>query len=126
LDASGQHLWSKRFGDATLQAGVSAALDGIGNALVTGYFNGAVDFGGGPLASAGGGDFFVAKLDPAGQPLWSKRYGDASYQYWIGRVAADSFGNVLLTGSFEGSVDFGGLPLQNAGGCDLFVVKLTP
>ena len=34
--------------------------------------------------------------------------------------------NLLTTGSFGATVDFGGGPLTSAGGADIFVVDLTP
>ncbi|MBI4705509.1 MAG: hypothetical protein HY744_30820 [Deltaproteobacteria bacterium] len=119
----GAQLWSKAFGGASI--GYSVAVDGSGSALVTGSFDGTVDFGGGPLTSAGGYDIFVAKLDNAGGHLWSKSFGDASGQGgWA--IAADGSGNVLVTGGFAGAVDFGGGPLTSAGGGDIFVAKLDP
>ena len=122
FDPAGNHLWSKRFGDATDQFPRSVAVDGSGNAFLTGYFTGSVDFGGGPLTSAGLEDIFLAKFDPAGTHLWSKRFGDANSQIGQG-VAVDGLGNVFLTGYFSGSVDFGGGPLTSAVGYDIFLAK---
>ncbi|MBI4702896.1 MAG: SBBP repeat-containing protein [Deltaproteobacteria bacterium] len=125
LDSSGNHVWSRRFGNASKsQYGDAIAADGSGNVLVTGHFWGTVDFGGGPLTSAGELDTFVAKLDSSGGHLWSKRFGDATYQYG-GAVAADGSGNALVTGNFSGTVDFGGGPLTSDDvTTDIFVAKL--
>lgn len=118
FDAAGNHIWSKNFGDASFQVPHAVATDASGNIVITGYFGGSVDFGGGPLTS-GGLDMFVAKLDPAGAHLWSKNFGNAlGYS-----VATDGFGNVVTTGDFNGTVDFGGGPLTEAGGGDIFVAK---
>ena len=128
LDSGGGHLWSKRFGDADSQIAASVAVDDSGNALLTGYFWGMVDFGGGPLASTGQSDVFVAKLDANGNHLWSKRFGDAAFQVGAS-VAVDGSDNVLLTGFFGGTVDFGAGPLTSAGldqSADIFVAKLDP
>jgi hypothetical protein len=125
LDAAGNALWSKLFGDASNQIGSSIAVDGTGNVLSTGYFGGTVDFGKGPLTSAGSYDLFVAKLDAAGNALWSKRFGDADAQHGTS-IAVDGAGDVLMTGNFYGTVDFGKGPLTSAGGYDLFVAKLAP
>jgi hypothetical protein len=119
----GQFLWAKRFGDDTNQAAQSVAVDSVGNVIIAGYFGGVVDFGGGPLTSAGGLDLFVAKLDANGAHLWSKSFGDVDDQI-AQSVAVDSMGNVVVTGYFGGVVDFGGGPLTSAGGLDLFVAKL--
>jgi hypothetical protein len=123
LDASGNYLWSKIFGDAGTQYGTSITVDGAGNVLVTGAFSGTVDFGGGPLVSKGAQDVFVAKLDASGNHVWSKRFGDAADQISYG-IAVDGKGNVLVTGAFSGSIDFGGGALNCGGFYDVFVAKL--
>jgi hypothetical protein len=124
LDANGDHLWSKRFGNASEQGAGSVAVDSIGNVIVTGYFAGSVDLGGGALTSAGGDDIFVAKLDTNGGHLWSERFGDANDQYG-GNVAIDGTGNVLITGSIDGSTNFGDAPLQSAGNGDALLAKFN-
>lgn len=124
LDGDGNHVWSEGFGGAGIQVGSSVAVDGVGNIAVTGYFEGDVDFGGQALASAGGEDIFVAKLDASGGHLWSKGFGDGADKQRGRSVAMDGKGNVLLTGSLFGSADFGGGALTSAGQDDLFVAKL--
>lgn len=123
LDPSGGPLWSKRFGGASNQDTRSIAVDSAGNVVVAGGFGGTIDFGGGPLTSAGAGDLFVAKLDAGGGYVWSQRFGDSSQQSATS-VAVDAAGNVLVTGLFGGTVDFGGVPLTSAGGSDIFLAKL--
>ena len=83
-----------------------------------------VDFGGGVLTSAGLTDGFVAKLDPFGAHVWSKRQGDAMAQSVSG-VAADGSG-VFATGTFAGVVTFGGASLTSAGATDVMIAKLSP
>lgn len=126
FDTTGAHLWSKRFNGVLFQEASAVAVDQSGNVLVTGYIQGQADFGGGPIASAGGlGDVFLAKFNPAGNHLWSKRFGDATNQ--AGRsVALDGAGNVLVTGFVEGQTDFGCGPIDSAGQQDIFVAKFTP
>lgn len=123
FDSAGNHIWSKRFGDANHnQEAQSVAVDAGGSVFVTGYFDGSMDFGDGQLTSADGFDIFLAKFGPTGNHLWSKRFGDSDYKYaWS--VAVDGTGNVLLTGYYTGSVDFGGGPLTSAGNYDLFLAK---
>jgi hypothetical protein len=60
----GQYHWSKRFGGTTNDEGRGVTVDPSGNVYVTGRFQGSVDFGGGPLTSAGDYDIFVLKLMP--------------------------------------------------------------
>lgn len=121
-DANGTHLWSKRLGGTGSDAAWSMAVDGSGNVLVTGAFEGTADFGGGPLVSAGNTDIFVAKYSSGGTHLWSKRFGGTDYERaWA--VAADGSGNVLLAGDFAGMADLGGGPLTSAGSDDVFVAR---
>jgi hypothetical protein len=122
----GSHLWSKRFGDTGGDHGLGVALDGSRDVLVTGLIQGTVDFGGGPLTSAGGfSDIFLAKFSGVdGSHLWSKSFGDTGSDFGI-FVALDGSGDVLGTGLFEGTVDFGGGPLTSAGRGDIFLVKLS-
>ena len=120
--SDGGHLWSKRFGDGASQYAFAVAVDASENVIVTGYFYDAVDFGGGALTSAGLKDIFVAKFDPDGAHLWSKRFGDGSDQEPTA-VAVDASGNAIVTGDFWGSVDFGGGALTCAGADDIFVAK---
>ncbi len=116
------HLWSQRFGGTSLDLGRSVAVDGSGNVVVTGYFQGTVNFGGGNLVTAGGTDIFVAKYDAAGVYQWSQRFGSTLNDFGFG-VAFDGPGNVVVTGYFQGTVNFGGGNLVSAGSTDIFVAK---
>ncbi|NUO48545.1 MAG: hypothetical protein HOV80_06785 [Polyangiaceae bacterium] len=117
------HVWSKRFGDASPQYGETLATDADGNVLFAGYFQGNMDLGGGTLASPGGFDVFLAKYDPSGRHLWSKRAGDSSDQA-CATVAVGGDGSVLITGHMAGNANFGGeQPLTSAGSSDVFLAK---
>jgi hypothetical protein len=122
FDASGNHLWSRRFGDVSWEDGSSVAVDGAGNVIMTGYFNGTVNFGGGNLVSAGGSDVVLAKYDPSGNHVWSQRFGAGNSDFGDA-VACDGAGNVFMTGSFQAAADFGGGNLVSAGEGDVFVAK---
>jgi hypothetical protein len=123
----GTHLWARRFGGASFDGASGVAVDGAGNVLVTGSFQGTVNLGGGPLTSAGSTDIFVAKHSGTdGTHLWARRFGGTSSDGGVPDVAVDGAGNVLVTGSFQGTVDFGGGPLTSAGISDIFVLRLRP
>jgi hypothetical protein len=92
---------------------------------VTGYFGGTVDFGCGPLTSTGDWDIFIVKSDPNGNCAWSQSFGDSETQRGLS-IAVDALGNVLGTGYFAGTVDFGGGPLTGGGGRDIFLAKFGP
>jgi hypothetical protein len=122
FDSGGGFVWAKRFGDAVAQNGKGIAVDDAGDVIITGSFAGKIDLGGGSLTSAGATDVFLAKLDPAGNHLWSKRFGDASAQSGKS-VGVDAAGNVVLTGDVAGGADFGGGVLTSAGGTDVFLAS---
>ena len=125
FDIDGNHLWSKSFGDASQELAVNLQADSAGNILFTGMFVGAVDFGGGPLQAQGAFDVFVAKLDPQGDHLWSRRFGDSQMQT-VAALALGPSDSVFVTGTFSGTVDFGGGPLAAQPGLlgDVFVIQL--
>lgn len=62
LDSTGNHVWSKNYGDSATQLGQAIALSPSGQAVVAGWTKGTINFGLGPLVSAGSYDAFVAKL----------------------------------------------------------------
>lgn len=119
------YMWSRTFGNTGDDQGQAVAIDGADNVVMAGWFSLSTDFGGGMLTSAGNADVIVAKYDAAGNHLWSRRFGgtgaDEAYE-----VAVDGAGNVLVTGLFAGTVDFGGGNLVAAGSSDVFLLKLDP
>jgi hypothetical protein len=125
VSLSGRHIWSKSFGDGSDQGATAVAVDASGNVIMTGYFNGTVDFGGGALTSLGGRDVFLAKFGPNGAHLWSKSFGDGGVQQ-AQSVAVDALENVIVTGSFYGTIDFGGDALTSAGWGDIYLAKFGP
>jgi hypothetical protein len=115
------HIWSRRFGASQDDYAASLSVDGSGNVFMTGAYRGSVDFGG-PLVSAGGSDIFLVKFMSSGNILWSKQFGDTDDDIGYS-LAVDGSGNVFVTGSFHGSVDFGSGALVSAGGADIFLAK---
>jgi hypothetical protein len=128
LDTSGSCAWSKSFGGAGAETVTEgAAFAAGGNLLVTGTLSGTADFGGGPLTSESSSDVFVAVLSSTGSYVWANHFGAGPSGNATGMsIAADASGNILLTGSFQGSVDFGGGALDSVGTDDLFIAKLAP
>lgn len=106
LDAEGKPLWSHSFGGKGHDYGGSAAVDAKGNVYLTGFFTGAIDFGGGPMRAKGVHDIFLVKLSPSGKLVWSRRYGDAADQVSL-RVFPDASGRLVAAGYARGTVIFG-------------------
>ena len=123
LDRNGNHLWSKHlrsdgevvFGDMT--------VDRWGNVITAGLYSGTLDLGGGPLTDPSHA-LFLAKFDENGQHVWSKSYGGDNVMQWVGAVATDHRGRILLTAALEGTLDFGGLTVHHTGPRP-YVLQLT-
>ncbi len=116
------HTWSANYGDSGTQSFWVVKFDPTGDVVATGSFQSSTDFGGGALNSAGGWDIFLAKLDGAGNHIWSQRFGSTGDQILTG-MDVDVVGNIVITGYFFGSIDFGGGVLTSAGNTDFFVAK---
>src|SRR5207249_10362641 len=112
-------------------AGQGIAVDGAGNAYVTGFSNSANVPTANPLQSAFGdnfsGDAFVAKLSAGGTALvYSTCIGNSGDDVGLG-IAVDGLGNAYVTG-YTGSLHFPTAnPLQSvpSGDFDAFVAKLA-
>lgn len=65
LDAAGNGLWGKRFGDRYAQAAFDVAVDSTGKIALGGVVNSTLSIGGGqPPLTATGFDAFLARFDP--------------------------------------------------------------
>jgi hypothetical protein len=92
---------------------------------VTGYFSETIQIGAGPeLASAGGKDVFLAKLDADGNHIWSQRFGSVLDDLVYDLVVDPVDGHVVITGGFQEEMGFGGAPLTSAGSFDIFLARL--
>lgn len=125
---TGTGLWSQHFGGTTLNDMTYPAAikeDTNGNAVVVGMFQGSVDFGSGSVTSTNGQELFIVKYSSSGSYLWSRQISSSGGDMASG-VAIDSSNNIVVVGSFAGTVDFGAGPLSSAGSSDVFVAKFAP
>lgn len=131
LNSAGNFVWARSMGGTLIEHGLSIALDSQQNVYLTGTFQGTVDFDPGAgtytLASAGGDDDFICKLDSAGNFKWARRVGNANVD-GAAALAIDPSDNVLVTGFFHQIVDFdpgvGTATLITKGFSDGFILKL--
>jgi len=131
LDADGSSLvYATYFGGSGADRARGIAVDGDGNAYVSGYTASTnlqtrnalqSTFGG------GGSDGFVAKLDASGSTLVYSTYLGGGADDVANGISVDTAGNAYVTGS-TGSSNF---PIRNAmnamlkGGSDAFVTKFN-
>ena len=119
----------------------AVATDSAGNTVVTGSFRGTVNFNptgtGTSFTSAGTQDSFVARFAPTGSLLWARTFAGqitttpTTITSAVGQGSAivlDSSGNIFLTGSFQGTVNFGTTAQPNlqtsAGASVTYVARL--
>jgi len=124
FDGGGNLQFANSLGtdSTTVAQGLSFKSDE--SVAVVGSFSGTGQFGTTTLTSVGQNDVFVAAFDSAGNPLWSKSWGGITNDDGRG-IAYDSNGNLVVTGGFTSSVDFGGGAVTSKGGSDAFVMKLN-
>lgn len=111
----GDLLWSHEFTGEGAQYVHALALDHIGNIVVAGIFDGPFSLGGSELVPNGWGhdylpvafDAFVATFNPAGEHLWSTRYGDPNDEDVSG-LTIDLNGDILVSGDFHLALELGG------------------
>jgi len=114
VDSAGSPLWSRQIGTSSEDVSRAVAVDGEGNAYISGYTYGSLG-----ATNAGGADAFLAKYDAAGNPLWSRQFGTSSDDFINrGAAAVDSQGNAYISG-----YTYGSLQGTNAGAYDAFLTK---
>lgn len=113
LTANGAHLWSRSFdagnGWATLEG---LTVDGAGNLLVTGRFEGTLTLGNLSLQSGASGglyDLYVAKFSSEGSPVFAKQFAHPTdcgtktcgrSSRTAGAIIANGQGHFAVTGCF--------------------------
>lgn len=107
--ASGAYLSAFRLGNQYQDWVDAVDVDDNGNIYITGLFgefSSTVDFNpGSGTANLTGYGTYVAKYTAAGAYVWAFKLG-ATYPNGAGRIAVDGAGNVVVTGGFQGTVDF--------------------
>ncbi|OUJ73473.1 hypothetical protein BXP70_13770 [Hymenobacter crusticola] len=109
-DAQGNPQWAAQSatsskGHVSLEA---LRTDAAGNTYLTGTFtndsktNTGVNFGSYALNSAGEGDVYLVKYNPAGAPLWAHSFGSKKYDRGNALLLMPS-GSVLLGGGVAGT-----------------------
>lgn len=128
ISAAGEVVFEHRegsiFSPFSFFSAAKAAVVGADDHLyVTGTFGSGAVLG--PMVSDDGGQkVFVASLSPwTGEPLWAKAFGDpkAYYSNEAGGIAVEPGGDVIVSGSFAGTMDLGGGALPG----NVFVTRLS-
>ncbi len=119
-----------RFGGPKEDTAKALAVDGDGNTIVAGHFEGTMDLDPGPGVRSVTvpllTDLFLAKYSPSGQLLWGTSFGSSNFDS-LADVAVDGAGNIAITGSTSEAIDFGGGPRPGGRfGGNSFIASFTP
>jgi gliding motility-associated-like protein len=128
LSPSGELVWVKQVAGTGGVHCRSISMDGSGNIILTGNFQGTADYDPGPgvysiTSVTPNGDIFICKLTPLGNLSWVKTI--AAYE--SNCVTIDRYDNIIIAGKFGGLVDFDpgtGIFNLNAPNIGGFVCKL--
>ncbi|MCH8904427.1 MAG: SBBP repeat-containing protein [Bacteroidetes bacterium] len=131
LDTAGNLIWVKSIGGIQNDKAWAVITDTLGNLYVSGAFYDTVDFDPGAgifnLISNGWADAFVLKLDTGGNFIWARAIG-GPLPYNGESMTFGTFGNVYITGAFQGAGDFDPgaaiFNLSSKGSGDIFILKL--
>lgn len=133
LDADGQALWDRRFGDNHEQYTTEIRVDGDGAVYLAGQFESTIDLGGGPFVSTMVEEdpypgktwysaLFLAQLTAAGEHVWSSAllvsppphsWESAAWMHSFDRGAD---GTLVLVGGGQGPLVFPGDVWGSGGG----------
>jgi hypothetical protein len=109
-----QLAWAKTIDSAYGDSANSIAIDPSGNLLIGGTVGGRADFGSGQGTGMDGAGGYIAKYDQFRNLLWLARHQGLQGSSVVNAVATD--GNIVFaTGSFVGTIDFGGGPISSNG-----------
>jgi len=131
FDKDGVLMWIKVAGANDPQTANSVAIDKDNRVGVCGTFRGSVNWGGNQLTVQDNQytDAYAVVFDAAGAHVASQRYGANS----LGKsdlcsgAAFDPTGNLVITGQFQGSMNFGATTVgDNNGDFKIYLAKLTP
>jgi len=122
--------WAKRFGGSENENVNCMAMDANGSFYLGGTFTGTtLTFGSTTLTNSGGTygggpafDFYIAKFDSYGTPIWAKKGGSINAIEKLSAIATDGI-NSYITGLYNAAMTIGSTNLTNSGGYDAFVIK---
>lgn len=139
FNSLGQFQWANEFINSIPNGslnGYGLTTDALGNIYTAGDYGGSVDFDPGvgsnvSVSTIGNSQAYITKLDSLGNFIWHKTTTQVSAGIASNCSAAsihlDNNQNLLLTGSFSGSIDFdpnSATAVYSASSLDIFALKL--
>lgn len=131
LDPAGAVRFAYAQGGPAADVSSAVTITSGGSVVVAGTFHSAANFFSAnstpQLTSAGGGDAFVAAYTSTGGLRWVRPFaGTGEEDVQIGGLAHDAGDNVVVTGTFTGTTDFGASTLRTSlGVSDWYLATLN-
>ena len=135
-NANNEIVWAYNFGGDITDEGLGLSVEPVsGDVCITGYFSNTADFDPGigfaSLVSNGYDDIFVARYDTDANLQYAFGFGSANASEKGTDVQFDHDSNVILTGIFNGIIDFDpGTGVHQLAPVsqhvDMFLVKFNP
>jgi hypothetical protein len=115
----GQQLWSASV--------IGLAINGSNNIVATGTLNNGITLCGTQYPANGFGDTWLGKFAPDGTCVWGKTFGGNQTES-PASVAFDPGGNIILSGTFQNTINLGGGVLQTTtyGAVNTYIGKFNP
>jgi hypothetical protein len=110
FDRDGVLEWVHSFGSTGEDLGKAIAINSQGDIIITGTFEGTVDFAGISLTSSRKNNIFIALFNKQGIVQWAQRAGGITKMNVVESgtaLAIDAADNIYLTGTFFGADDSG-------------------
>jgi len=122
-ESDGEVIWARQFGAADSDFAESIAVDPDDNTVVAGTYSSEQSWGGDSHTPVGAKDVFLARYTPGGAHDWSTSFGGNGTEHAT-QLAIDPEGALVVSGYFDADMSAGGDELGNAGGQDVYLVKL--
>jgi hypothetical protein len=122
LSPSGDWLWSLQLGATDNATLTRIAADPKGPIWCVGAFSGTIQNPAGSVASVGGSDALLARLDLSGTWRSFQQAGGSADDHAVGLQLLPS-GEPIVAGDFNGTARFGTHPITSAGASDFFVAQ---
>jgi hypothetical protein len=109
-DGTGHVVYAQSYGGASgLLVPPAIAVDSAGDVFLGGGFSRTIDFGGASstLSAVAYVDAFAVKISPAGDTLWSERFGYNAGPYSVTSIAVGPDDNPVVAGSAGGTIVLG-------------------
>lgn len=122
FSSSGSLIWVKTAGGNGNVYYLDLAVNSSGKIWISGSFYGTINFGSTSI-SANANDLFLARYSSSGNLEMVNLVSGSSNKVSDLKLAINSDDDILVSGSYTGTLNFGIQPISNIAGYDIFLAK---